>query len=161
MLVQGWEEGEGLGKEKQGIKGYVRVKNKQDTLGCLLFYLLFLLIPQKKKLCDSSKSSKLDLLISVWFWFGANRYRNRDTECMGFWYRSVWQYPQETESGIFRLLSLLLCVFDLFYPISWLLVEFRRFEFWQQAVEIKKDEGMVVEKDIWPCFWVWITILVK
>lgn len=33
MLVQGWEEGEGLGKEKQGIKGYVKVKNKQDTLG--------------------------------------------------------------------------------------------------------------------------------
>ncbi|KAK6158265.1 hypothetical protein DH2020_005579 [Rehmannia glutinosa] len=33
MLVQGWEEGEGLGKEKQGIKGYVRVKNKQDTSG--------------------------------------------------------------------------------------------------------------------------------
>lgn len=31
--VQGWEEGEGLGKDKQGIKGHVRVKNKQDTLG--------------------------------------------------------------------------------------------------------------------------------
>ncbi|KAJ7944968.1 PIN2/TERF1-interacting telomerase inhibitor 1 [Quillaja saponaria] len=29
----GWEEGEGLGKEKQGIKGHVRVKNKQDTTG--------------------------------------------------------------------------------------------------------------------------------
>lgn len=29
----GWEEGEGLGKDKQGIKGYVRVKNKQDTTG--------------------------------------------------------------------------------------------------------------------------------
>ncbi|XVF78503.1 hypothetical protein PTKIN_Ptkin14bG0139400 [Pterospermum kingtungense] len=29
----GWEEGEGLGKDKQGIKGYVRVKNKQDTIG--------------------------------------------------------------------------------------------------------------------------------
>ncbi|KAL5679062.1 hypothetical protein ACJX0J_005447, partial [Zea mays] len=29
----GWEEGEGLGKDKQGIKGHVRVKNKQDTLG--------------------------------------------------------------------------------------------------------------------------------
>ncbi|THG23761.1 hypothetical protein TEA_002183 [Camellia sinensis var. sinensis] len=27
---KGWEEGEGLGKEKQGINGYVRVKNKQD-----------------------------------------------------------------------------------------------------------------------------------
>ncbi|KAI3468686.1 hypothetical protein Pfo_025349 [Paulownia fortunei] len=33
MKQMGWEEGEGLGKEKQGIKGYVRVKNKQDTLG--------------------------------------------------------------------------------------------------------------------------------
>ncbi|KAL8064101.1 hypothetical protein ABFX02_01G069600 [Erythranthe guttata] len=33
MKHMGWEEGEGLGKEKQGIKGYVRVKNKQDTLG--------------------------------------------------------------------------------------------------------------------------------
>lgn len=30
---QGWEEGEGLGKDKQGIKGHVRVKNKQDTTG--------------------------------------------------------------------------------------------------------------------------------
>lgn len=29
----GWEEGEGLGKNKQGIKGYVRVQNKQDTAG--------------------------------------------------------------------------------------------------------------------------------
>ncbi|GKU95197.1 hypothetical protein SLEP1_g8588 [Rubroshorea leprosula] len=33
MVSQGWEEGEGLGKDKQGIKGYVRVKNKQDTVG--------------------------------------------------------------------------------------------------------------------------------
>ncbi|KAK6137389.1 hypothetical protein DH2020_028861 [Rehmannia glutinosa] len=33
MKQMGWEEGEGLGKEKQGIKGYVRVKNKQDTSG--------------------------------------------------------------------------------------------------------------------------------
>lgn len=33
MKQMGWEEGEGLGKEKQGIKGYVKVKNKQDTLG--------------------------------------------------------------------------------------------------------------------------------
>lgn len=33
MKQMGWEEGEGLGKEKQGIKGYVRVKNKQDTKG--------------------------------------------------------------------------------------------------------------------------------
>ncbi|OAY75927.1 PIN2/TERF1-interacting telomerase inhibitor 1 [Ananas comosus] len=33
MKQMGWEEGEGLGKDKQGIKGYVRVKNKQDTLG--------------------------------------------------------------------------------------------------------------------------------
>lgn len=33
MKQMGWEEGEGLGKDKQGIKGYVRVQNKQDTLG--------------------------------------------------------------------------------------------------------------------------------
>ncbi|CAH8255914.1 unnamed protein product [Arabidopsis lyrata] len=33
MKSMGWEEGEGLGKDKQGIKGYVRVKNKQDTTG--------------------------------------------------------------------------------------------------------------------------------
>ncbi|KAL8556731.1 hypothetical protein ACS0TY_004263 [Phlomoides rotata] len=33
MKQMGWEEGEGLGKEKQGIKGHVKVKNKQDTLG--------------------------------------------------------------------------------------------------------------------------------
>lgn len=33
MKQMGWEEGEGLGKEKQGIKGHVRVKNKQDTSG--------------------------------------------------------------------------------------------------------------------------------
>jgi len=34
-LFKGWEEGEGLGKEKQGIKGHVRVTNKQDTTGFL------------------------------------------------------------------------------------------------------------------------------
>ncbi|XP_074585122.1 G-patch domain-containing protein 1-like [Curcuma longa] len=33
MKQMGWEEGEGLGKEKQGIKGHIRVKNKQDTAG--------------------------------------------------------------------------------------------------------------------------------
>lgn len=33
MKQMGWEEGEGLGKEKQGIKGHVRIKNKQDTAG--------------------------------------------------------------------------------------------------------------------------------
>ncbi|XP_042469700.1 G-patch domain-containing protein 1-like [Zingiber officinale] len=33
MKQMGWEEGEGLGKEKQGIKGHIRVKNKQDTTG--------------------------------------------------------------------------------------------------------------------------------
>ncbi|VVA93565.1 unnamed protein product [Arabis nemorensis] len=33
MKSMGWEEGEGLGKDKQGIKGYVRVQNKQDTTG--------------------------------------------------------------------------------------------------------------------------------
>ncbi|KAJ1299012.1 hypothetical protein BS78_01G498700 [Paspalum vaginatum] len=33
MKQMGWEEGEGLGKDKQGMKGHVRVKNKQDTLG--------------------------------------------------------------------------------------------------------------------------------
>ncbi|KAL3743002.1 hypothetical protein ACJRO7_018326 [Eucalyptus globulus] len=33
MKQMGWEEGEGLGKDKQGIKGYVKVKNKQDTIG--------------------------------------------------------------------------------------------------------------------------------
>ncbi|XP_004503672.1 G-patch domain-containing protein 1 [Cicer arietinum] len=33
MKQMGWEEGEGLGKDKQGIKGYVRVSNKQDTTG--------------------------------------------------------------------------------------------------------------------------------
>ncbi|KAL1212371.1 G-patch domain-containing protein 1 [Cardamine amara subsp. amara] len=33
MKSMGWEEGEGLGKDKQGIKGYVRIKNKQDTTG--------------------------------------------------------------------------------------------------------------------------------
>ncbi|XVF82821.1 hypothetical protein PTKIN_Ptkin16aG0080900 [Pterospermum kingtungense] len=33
MKQMGREEGEGLGKDKQGTKGYVRVKNKQDTTG--------------------------------------------------------------------------------------------------------------------------------
>ncbi|XWS38300.1 hypothetical protein CRYUN_Cryun19dG0120000 [Craigia yunnanensis] len=33
MKQMGWEEGEGLGKDKQGIQVYVRVKNKQDTTG--------------------------------------------------------------------------------------------------------------------------------
>ncbi|KAG5041486.1 hypothetical protein JHK85_013962 [Glycine max] len=32
MKQMGWEEGEGLGKEKQGIKGHVRVKSKHDTI---------------------------------------------------------------------------------------------------------------------------------
>ncbi|XP_020592476.1 PIN2/TERF1-interacting telomerase inhibitor 1, partial [Phalaenopsis equestris] len=33
MKQMGWEEGEGLGKEKQGIKRHIGVKNKQDTKG--------------------------------------------------------------------------------------------------------------------------------
>ncbi|KAF9618028.1 hypothetical protein IFM89_039425 [Coptis chinensis] len=33
MKQMGWEEGEGLGKDKQGIKGHLRVKHKQDTTG--------------------------------------------------------------------------------------------------------------------------------
>lgn len=33
MKQMGWDEGEGLGKEKQGIKRHVGVKNKQDTKG--------------------------------------------------------------------------------------------------------------------------------
>ncbi|OVA16956.1 G-patch domain [Macleaya cordata] len=33
MKQMGWEEGEGLGKDKQGIKGHVKVKIKQDTTG--------------------------------------------------------------------------------------------------------------------------------
>lgn len=33
MKQMGWEEGEGLGKDKQGIKGYIKVQNKQDTGG--------------------------------------------------------------------------------------------------------------------------------
>ncbi|XP_021757559.1 uncharacterized protein LOC110722602 [Chenopodium quinoa] len=33
MKQMGWEEGEGIGKDKQGIKGYIRVQNKQDTSG--------------------------------------------------------------------------------------------------------------------------------
>ncbi|KAJ8626322.1 hypothetical protein MRB53_019629 [Persea americana] len=33
MKQMGWQEGEGLGKDKQGIKGHLRVKNKQDTTG--------------------------------------------------------------------------------------------------------------------------------
>jgi hypothetical protein len=37
-LFKGWEEGEGLGKEKQGIKGHVRVTNKQDTTGSPFFF---------------------------------------------------------------------------------------------------------------------------
>ncbi|MFS7938204.1 putative G-patch domain-containing protein [Helianthus anomalus] len=36
MKQMGWEEGEGLGKEKQGIKGHVRVSNKQDTIGKII-----------------------------------------------------------------------------------------------------------------------------
>ncbi|KAH9291658.1 hypothetical protein KI387_043154, partial [Taxus chinensis] len=33
MKQMGWEEGEGLGKERQGIKEHVKVKKKQDTTG--------------------------------------------------------------------------------------------------------------------------------
>ncbi|KAL9246686.1 hypothetical protein vseg_020189 [Gypsophila vaccaria] len=33
MKQMGWEEGEGIGKDKQGIKGYIRVQNKQDSAG--------------------------------------------------------------------------------------------------------------------------------
>ena len=36
IVLQGWEEGEGLGKDKQGIKGHIRVKNKQDFTGEIL-----------------------------------------------------------------------------------------------------------------------------
>ncbi|KAG8044515.1 hypothetical protein GUJ93_ZPchr0067g6551 [Zizania palustris] len=37
---QGCEEGEGLGKDKQGIKGHVRVKNKHDTLAVIVVKLV-------------------------------------------------------------------------------------------------------------------------
>lgn len=33
MKEMGWEEGQGLGKHKQGIKEHVKVKKKQDTTG--------------------------------------------------------------------------------------------------------------------------------
>lgn len=39
LFLQGWQEGEGLGKDKQGIKGHLRVKNKQDTTGFFSFFL--------------------------------------------------------------------------------------------------------------------------
>lgn len=47
MKQMGWEEGEGLGKDKQGIKGHVRVQNKKDTIGISLpqSSLLLLLLP--------------------------------------------------------------------------------------------------------------------
>ncbi|GKV28769.1 hypothetical protein SLEP1_g37776 [Rubroshorea leprosula] len=32
------DEGEGLGKEKQAIEGYVRVKNKEDIVGALICF---------------------------------------------------------------------------------------------------------------------------
>ena len=41
MKQMGWEEGEGLGKDKQGIKGYVRVQNKQDTVGWFIILTFF------------------------------------------------------------------------------------------------------------------------
>ncbi|KAK1297841.1 hypothetical protein QJS10_CPB14g01216 [Acorus calamus] len=52
MKQMGWEEGGGLGKAKQGIKGYVRVKNKQDTAECFLDIYF--------------ASYSFDLLIIVW-----------------------------------------------------------------------------------------------
>ncbi|CAM6118729.1 unnamed protein product [Calypogeia fissa] len=33
MQQMGWEEGTGLGKDKQGMKAHLRVRNKQDTTG--------------------------------------------------------------------------------------------------------------------------------
>lgn len=40
------------------------------------------------------------------------------------------------------------CVYSNFPFHIMVLIEFFHFIFWQQAVEIKKDEGIVVEKDI-------------
>ena len=33
--MQGWQEGEGLGKEKQGITQHVRVSKKTDNSGSI------------------------------------------------------------------------------------------------------------------------------
>ena len=33
--MQGWQEGEGLGKEKQGITKHVRVSKKSDNAGII------------------------------------------------------------------------------------------------------------------------------
>lgn len=47
-FLQGWEEGDGLGKDKQGIKEHVKVKKKDDTTGysslCMSILVVVLLI---------------------------------------------------------------------------------------------------------------------
>ncbi|XP_073042845.1 G-patch domain-containing protein 1-like isoform X1 [Primulina eburnea] len=50
MKQMGWEEGEGLGKEKKGIKGYVKVKNKQDTLASGLMSTWMKVLKEEEKI---------------------------------------------------------------------------------------------------------------
>lgn len=61
-ILQGWEEGEGLGKDKQGIKGHVRVTNKQDNLGKWTNSIHL----KKEMLIRVRVSNKADTL-GIWF----------------------------------------------------------------------------------------------
>lgn len=71
--MQGWEEGEGLGKDKQGIKGYVRVQNKQDTLGLFFLslfsvsYIQFMIRLVVDKMPDSKKEMKFQNVDSFFY----------------------------------------------------------------------------------------------
>ena len=71
--MQGWEEGEGLGKDKQGIKGHVRVQNKQDTLGLFFLslfsvsYIQFMIRLVVEKMQDSKKEMKFQNVDSFFY----------------------------------------------------------------------------------------------
>ncbi|XWS48882.1 hypothetical protein CRYUN_Cryun13aG0114700 [Craigia yunnanensis] len=54
----GWEEGEGLEKDKQGIKGYVRVKNKQDTTAQVDNILIRLKVQQAAQTNDEADENE-------------------------------------------------------------------------------------------------------
>lgn len=41
MVSQGWEEGAGIGKDKRGTEGCIRVKNKQRIVGLFFRALIF------------------------------------------------------------------------------------------------------------------------
>lgn len=46
LRKQGWEKGEGLGKNKTGVAEAIQVKKKEDTAGVKMFLTLICLVMQ-------------------------------------------------------------------------------------------------------------------